>query len=117
MKCYEAWGMLDVYKRQNGAAWQNANAASVPTAATVNLGPQPVSGTWSWTGPKGFTSTTRQINAIALSAGANVYVATYTNSAGCKSTETFTITEAGSTGSFTLTPASSAETVDQGRCV
>jgi hypothetical protein len=105
------------YLQVNGAAWQNANAASVPTAATVNLGPQPVSGTWSWTGPKGFTSTTRQINAIALSAGANVYVATYTNSAGCKSTETFTITEAGSTGSFTLTPASSAETVDQGASV
>ena len=43
----------------------------------VNPGPQPVSGgSWSWTGPGGFTSTTRQINGVPLSVGTNTYVAT-----------------------------------------
>jgi len=101
----------------NGAAWQQVATASVLAAATVNLGPQPVTGTWSWTGPNGFTSATRQINAIALSTGVNVYVATYTNTANCKSTQTFTITEAGPTGGFTLTPAAANETITQGTSV
>jgi hypothetical protein len=104
------------YLEVNGAAWQQAATASVPAAAAVNLGPQPLTGTWSWTGPNGFTSAARQINAIALSAGANVYVATYINTSGCKSTETFTITEAGA-GSFTLTPAAATETIAQGASV
>jgi hypothetical protein len=76
----------------NGAAWQEAAIAIVASGSTVNLGPQPISGTWNWTGPYGFTSTARQINKIALSTGANTYVATYTNSSSCKSTETFVIT-------------------------
>jgi hypothetical protein len=77
----------------NGAAWQQTATATVASGATVNLGPQPTGGNWSWTGPSGFTSTARQINAIRLSSGANKYVATYTNSSGCKSTQAFTITE------------------------
>ena len=101
----------------NGAAWQQIAAASVPAAATVSLGPQPVTGTWSWTGPNGFTSAARQINAIALSTGVNVYVATYTNTANCKSTQTFTITEAGGTGGFTITPTAANETITQGTSV
>jgi Cellulose binding domain len=102
----------------NGAAWQQIATASVPAAATVNLGPQPpVTGTWSWTGPNGFTSAARQINAIALSTGVNVYVATYTNTANCKSTQAFTITEAGGRGGFTLTPAAVNEAITQGTSV
>jgi hypothetical protein len=80
------------YLQVNGAAWQETATATVAPGATVNLGPQPLSGTWSWTGPGGFTSTARQINKIALSTGANTYVATYTNSSSCKSTQTFVIT-------------------------
>ncbi|MGA3370953.1 MAG: glycoside hydrolase family 30 beta sandwich domain-containing protein [Terracidiphilus sp.] len=82
------------YIQVNGAAWQETNTATVTsTTATVNLGPQPTSGgSWSWTGPNGYTSTARQINGIPLTAGTDVYVATYTNSSGAKSTETFTIT-------------------------
>jgi hypothetical protein len=58
----------------------------------VNLGPQPLTGTWSWTGPNGYTSTSRQINNIPLTVGNNVFVATYTNSSGVQSAEAFTIT-------------------------
>jgi len=104
------------YLQVNGGAWQQVASASVPAAATVNLGPQPVTGTWAWSGPNGFTSAARQINSIALSPGANVYVATYTNAAACKSTAAFTITEAGG-GSFTLTPSAATETITPGGSV
>ncbi|MGA2218558.1 MAG: hypothetical protein ABSG51_10755, partial [Terracidiphilus sp.] len=66
---------------------------TVASGSTVDLGPQPVSGgSWSWTGPNGYTSTSRQINGIPLSAGTDVYTATYTNTSSCNSTETFSIT-------------------------
>ncbi len=81
------------YLQVNGAGWQQTNVATVASGSTVNLGPQPTSGgSWSWTGPNGYTSTARQINGIPLSTGADVYTATYTNSSSCKSTEPFTIT-------------------------
>jgi glucuronoarabinoxylan endo-1,4-beta-xylanase len=76
-----------------GSSWSQENTATVSSTSTaVDLGPQPLTGTWSWTGPNGYTSTSRQINSIPLSTGANVYTATYTNSCGAKSTETFTVT-------------------------
>ena len=78
----------------NGSSWAKESSATVSsTSAQVDLGPQPTSGgSWSWTGPSGFTSTARQINDIKLSTGSNVYTATYTNSSSCKSTQAFTIT-------------------------
>jgi hypothetical protein len=77
-----------------GTTWTEESSATVSsTSAAVDIGPQPVSGgSWSWTGPNGFTSSSRQINSIPLTTGTDSYVATYTNSSGCKSTETFTIT-------------------------
>ena len=101
----------------NGAAWQKTNVATVTaTTAAVNLGPQPISGTWAWIGPGGFASATRQINAIKLSGGANLYTATYTNASGCKSTEPFTITApGGGTGSFTIAPSAASITITQGK--
>ena len=77
----------------NNGTWQQSSTITVSAGASVNLGPQPISsGYWSWTGPNGFTSNQRQINNIPLSSGNNTYVATYTNSAGLKTTQTFTIT-------------------------
>ena len=90
------------YIQVNSGSWVEENSASVASGSTVNLGPQPTSGgSWSWSGPNGYTSTSRQINSIPLSTGTNTYVATYTNSSGCRSTETFTITV---TSSGTLIP-------------
>lgn len=87
------------YLQVNGAAWQNTNSASVASGSTVNLGPQPASGgSWSWSGPNGYSSTSRELDGIPLSSGTDTFVATYTNSGGCKSTETFTITVSGSGG-------------------
>ena len=79
------------YIQVNNGSWQQTASVTVTLGAAVNLGPQPLTGTWSWTGPRGYTSTSRQINSIPLSLGTNTYVATYTNSNGVKSTQTFTI--------------------------
>jgi hypothetical protein len=81
------------YVQVNGGAWQQASSVAVNVGDTVNLGPQPLSGgTWSWTGPSEFSSTSRVLNAIPLTTGSNVYTATYTNADGVNSTQTFTIT-------------------------
>jgi hypothetical protein len=83
------------YIQVNGGSWQQIASVTVASGSTVNLGPQPLTGTWSWTGPNGYTSTSRQINSIPLSTGTNTFVATYTNASGAQSTETFTITVTG----------------------
>jgi hypothetical protein len=77
-----------------GSSWTKESAATVSsTSAKVDLGPQPTSGgSWSWTGPNSYKSTSRQINSIPLTVGADVYTATYTNASSCKSTQAFTIT-------------------------
>jgi hypothetical protein len=80
------------YIQVSGAAWQQISSVTVNPGQSVNLGPQPLTGTWSWTGPNGYTSTSRQINNIPLTVGINVFVATYTNSSGVQSAEAFTIT-------------------------
>jgi hypothetical protein len=74
--------------------WTEESSVTVSSPSTVvDLGPQPTSGgSWSWSGPSGYTSTSRQISSIPLTVGTDSYLATYTNSGGCKSTETFTIT-------------------------
>jgi hypothetical protein len=76
------------------STWTKESSVTVSSPSTVvDLGPEPTSGgAWSWTGPSGYKSTSRQINSIPLTVGTDSYLATYTNSSGCKSTETFTIT-------------------------
>jgi hypothetical protein len=76
--------------------WQQTSTATVAAGSTVNLGPQPSGdwyGTWSWTGPGGFTSNQRGVFGIPLSSGSNTFVVTYVNSNGCTSTQSFVITE------------------------
>jgi CSLREA domain-containing protein len=80
------------YVEVNGGAWQSITGVTVQATDLVNLGPQPLTGgSWSWTGPNGYTSTSRQINSVPLTSPTNVFIATYTNPAGVKSTQTFTI--------------------------
>jgi lysozyme family protein len=81
------------YIQVNGGAWQQTASASVQVTDTVNLaGLQQNGGTWSWTGPNGFTSTSREIDAVPLVTGTNAYTATYTNVDGVASTQVFSIT-------------------------
>jgi len=82
------------YIEVNGA-WNQTpeSAVAVASGTSVSLGPWPASGgSWSWTGPNGYTSASREIDGIALSGGSNVYTATYTDPTGCAYTEPFTIT-------------------------
>jgi hypothetical protein len=78
-------------------------AVTVAPGTSVNLGPQPISGKWSWTGPNGFASSAREIDNIALSAGANVYTATYTVN-GASYTQAFTVTVSGSCAANPIVP-------------
>lgn len=82
------------YAQVNGGTWQSSASASVAAGGTFKLGPQPVSGgSWRWSGPGGFTATTREISRSAVTtAMAGTYVATYTNACGTTSTLTFNIT-------------------------
>ena len=77
----------------NGA-WVEESGVSVTSTTTVlDLGPWPYAGgTWSWTGPNGFTSTARQLNTIPLTVGTDSFVATYSNTSGCKVQQNFTVT-------------------------
>jgi poly(3-hydroxybutyrate) depolymerase len=89
--------------------WTEESAASVSSATTsVDIGPQPVTGgSWSWSGPNGFTSASREIDNIALSDGTNVYTATYTLN-GCSYKQAFTITV---TSTTVLAPGDHNETI------
>lgn len=84
------------YVQINGAAWQVVSSANVDQGATVVFGPQPIADGWRWSGPNGYSATTREITISGItSATAGNYIATYTDPSGCKSTKTFTITLSG----------------------
>ena len=67
-------------------------SASLTAGGSIILGPQPTTGTWKWTGPNNFTSSTREITIsnIQTNQGGN-YIGTYTNTSGCNSIATFAI--------------------------
>lgn len=86
------------YVQLNGGSWQQTASGTLATGGSVLFGPQPVQGgSWSWSGPNNFTATTREagISNIQVNQAGN-YVATYTNSGGCQSTQTFNLTVTGS---------------------
>ncbi len=85
--------VITPYIQVNSGAWQQTDTVTVNYGAVVNLGPQPLTGgTWSWTGPNGFVSTSREITGIPLNTGLNTFTAVYTNSCGAQSTRNFNIT-------------------------
>jgi hypothetical protein len=74
----------------NGGAWSQTSSATVVVGSSVTFGPQPVTGgSWSWSGPGGYSSTARQIT-VTIN-GTSTYVATYTNAGGCRGTQAFTV--------------------------
>ncbi|MDA3890131.1 MAG: glycosyl hydrolase family 8 [Salinivirgaceae bacterium] len=90
-------------KINNGALVQS-NQASAQEGDNVLLSPIAGNdGSWSWSGPAGFSSTSREVtlNNIQQSKAGN-YVVNYTNNCGTTSTETFTVV-VGSVVTYTLT--------------
>lgn len=86
------------YVQLNGGSWQQTATASLSAGGSVLFGPQPVQGgSWSWSGPNNFSATTREAGISNIQANqAGNYVATYTNSGGCQSLQTFSLTVTGS---------------------
>jgi len=80
----------------NGGTWETTSSATLNVGNNLKFGPQPTSGgTWSWTGPNGFSSALRdpEINNIQTNQG-GTYVATFINTCGSSSSHNFVITMA-----------------------
>lgn len=76
-------------------SWQGGvSDANLTEGQSVVLGPQPVTGgSWSWSGPNGFSSTTREITLANVTVSdSGSYIATYTNDVGAQSQQPFDIT-------------------------
>ena len=82
------------YLQIDGGTWQQTASASVTAGGSLKFGPQPnTGGSWSWSGPNNFSASTREVTLSNIQINqAGSYVATYTNSGGCQSTQTFNVT-------------------------
>ena len=97
--------IITPYLQINAGAWQSVNSISLAAGGSIILGPQPTDGTWKWTGPNNFTSAVREISITNIQSNqAGNYIGTYTNTAGCNSTVTFSITVTGGCTATTITP-------------
>lgn len=104
---FEVYGSLcasDVitpYIQINGGAWQQTASASVSPGNNVIFGPQPLDNNWSWKQLDGSTISTREISINNVQANnAGDYEATYTNSCGAQTKQTFSLSVAASAYSF-----------------
>jgi hypothetical protein len=70
------------YKVNNGA-WTENSSAMVDLGSTLYLAPFPSEGSWSWTGPNGFTANEREVSITNFNASnSGRYVASYTSNEG-----------------------------------
>jgi subtilase family serine protease len=84
---------LTPYMQVNGGAWTVTTNAQFGAGGNFSLGPQPLGNGWSWTGPNGFTSTSRQVDFSNVQPNqAGTYIAKYVNSCGAVSSILFTVT-------------------------
>jgi xyloglucan-specific exo-beta-1,4-glucanase len=69
------------------AAVKQASVVTVNTESNITLGTNEITGgSWSWTGPNGFTATGREVMIENIpSEKAGIYKVRYTNAAGCQS--------------------------------
>jgi hypothetical protein len=80
------------WSTDGGANWIASLSPSIVSGKTLQIKISPDSGMWSWTGPNGFTATTRQIELRNItSAMAGEYVVTNTAEGGCTSSDTLTV--------------------------
>lgn len=95
------------YINVNNGGWQQVSNGSSAVGGTINFGPQPFEGTWSWTGPNGYNSTAREITIANIQANQfGTYIATYTNACGTKGTRNFVITNTQSTAKMSASETS-----------
>lgn len=80
----------------NGAAPLPTDSLTVQAGAYVTMAAQPQAGNWTWTGPNGFTATTREVSFLNIAyKQAGTYTVTHTNAAGCVSTQVINLALAG----------------------
>lgn len=76
----------------NGATPLQADSLTVPAGSYVAVAAQPQGGSWTWTGPNGFTSSEKSFSFLSIEyKNGGKYTVTYTNPAGCVSTRTIKI--------------------------
>ena len=92
------------YVQINGGTWQQTSSASVNVGDSVKFGPQPTdSNGWSWSGPNGFSATTREVTISNIQTNqAGDYVASYTNANNCTGSQTFNVTVSGGGSGLTM---------------
>lgn len=80
------------YQQIDSGSWEQASSAYISEGMSIKYGPQPLDESWSWSGPNGFYATTREVHLTNLTTNnTGDYVATYTNSLGCESTQIFSL--------------------------
>jgi hypothetical protein len=85
------------YIQLNDAVPEQTATATLKAGDYLTIDPQPVDGTWSWTGPNGFSSNSRKVSILSITnKQAGNYTATYTNPNGCSSTQVVSIAVTGS---------------------
>lgn len=89
------------YHRLGGTAWVAGGSVNVAPNATVEFGPQPYTGTWSWSGCN-VTGSVRE-QTVRTSTSCKI-IATHTNTCGTKSTYEFSV----NIGSVSSSSASSS---------
>jgi hypothetical protein len=89
---------INPYLQVDGGSWQQTSSVTINSGSSVKFGPQPTTGgSWSWSGLASGTS--REVSINPTSSG--TATATFTNSCGAQSTQTFNITVNGSSSGGT----------------
>jgi len=97
----------------NGVTWSNTNLVTIKSGDSISITPPALNGSWSWTGPHGFTSSSRQITfGKILSWKDGSYKLTYADASACISTYTFAIDVTGD--EYCSTPIVSRIAVNNG---
>lgn len=76
----------------NGGAWQQTSSITVNVGDKLTLSPLPSTGSWEWTGPNEYSSTSREVIFIDIQVNeSGTYAVTCTNVCGEKSTLDFNV--------------------------
>lgn len=91
---------LTPYYQLNGGSWVSDTQIAASQGDEIQFGPHPSSGgSWSWTGPAGYSSGVREAIVSNVQVGqAGTYTSTHTNSCGAQSTLNFNVTVTGGGG-------------------